>query len=206
MAQIRVRGRGHAPKRYVECQMKIWSRRPQFGRQKVEYGARFQRVGHAIVRPIETEGFKQTKHLLRWYPAVREQMFTPSTTSRRTSSRSTQWTPMLSGAGGASKCAPAPVSAFVDPWRKQASDLVHAFRTSAGRLEQTDIHSPKPTELVDCRKQRHPSADRSAWPMRRLASLAALPSRHRVIVGFLEYLPPSFTHGPTRESHGVDQS
>ena len=31
---------------------------------------------------------------------------------------------------------------FVDTWRKQASDLVHAFRTLAGRQKQTDVYSP----------------------------------------------------------------
>ena len=79
---------------------------------------------------------------------------------------------------------------FVYTWHKQMSELVHALRTSSGRLEQTNIHIPIPTELVDCWKQRHPR------PIGQVGRRAVLPVSQYShpgtgFVGRLEYVPPS---------------
>ena len=195
MAQIRVRG--HVPKRYVERTMKIRGFRPQLGRQKVEDGARFLRIVQTFIGR-QTERPKDIQDLFRWYPAVREQMFAPDNFQTHEFAKHPVETHVERRGWGIEVCTRA-CKRFVDAWRKQASDLVHAFRTSSDRLEQSNIYLPIPTELVDCRKQRHPRQ------IGQLGQRVVLPvSQHSHpgadIVGCLEYVPPSFAVGQLEKS------
>ena len=152
---------------------------------------RFLRVGHAVIRSIQAECSKQTKNLLRWYPAVREQMFAPDNFQTHEFPKCPVETHVERRGRGIEVCTRA-CKRFVYTWHKQMRELVHALRTSSGRLEQTNIHIPIPTELVDCWKQRHPR------PIGQLGRRAVLPVSQYShpgtgFVGRLEYVPPSFT-------------
>ena len=92
------------------------------------------------------------KHLLRWNPADREQMVTLYDFQTHELPKNPVETHVERRRRSIEACTRAG-ERFVDPWRKQATDLVHVFRTSSCRLEQTNIYIPIPTELVDCRKQ-----------------------------------------------------